>query len=130
MIVVDASALVDWLLQTPTRGPAVAEHMRVAQLVQTLDLAYIEVVSALRRKAARGELGVRRVQLALDDLAETPLRSYTAAPLTERIWSLRARLSAYDAAYIALAEALNAPLVTTDARLARSSGHRARTVEA
>ncbi len=130
MIVVDASALVDWLLQAPRRGSGVAERMRAGQSVQTLDLAYVEVVSALRRKVTRGDLGVRRARLALDDLADTPLHSYPAAPLAGRIWKLRATLSAYDAAYVALAEALDTPLVTTDTRLARSSGHRARIVEA
>jgi predicted nucleic acid-binding protein len=130
VIVVDASALVDWLLQTPARGPAVAERMRIGRFVQTLDLAYVEVVSALRRKATRGELDEQRSELALDDLADAPLRGYPAGPLARRIWNLRATLTAYDAAYVALAEALNAPLVTTDARLARSSGHRAQILEA
>jgi predicted nucleic acid-binding protein len=129
VIVVDASALVDWLLQTPAHGPAVAERIRAGQFVQTLDLAYLEVVSALQRKVTRGDLGVRRARLALVDLADTPLRSNPAAPLIERIWNLRAKLSAHDAAYVALAEALDTPLVTTDAGLARSSGHRARIVK-
>lgn len=130
MIVLDAAALVDWLLQTPRLGPAVAERMRAGRFVQTLDLAYVEIVSALRRKTSRGDLDEERAELALGDLAATPIRSHPAAPLAERIWHLRRTLSAYDAAYVALAEALDAPLVTTDARLARSAGHRARIVQA
>lgn len=130
MIVLDASALTDWLLGTPRRGQAVADEIRGARHLHTLDLADVEVVSALRRKAAHGELGERRAQQALGDLAATPMRRHRAAPLTLRIWELRASHSAYDAAYVALAESLSVPLLTTDQRLARSRGHTARIVEA
>lgn len=130
MIILDASALTDWLLGTVGRGPAVEEEMRRARLLHTLDLAYVEVVSALRRKAARRELSDRRAREALGDLVATPVRRHAAAPLAERIWELRASHSAYDAAYVALAEALSMPLVTTDQRLGRSRGHKARIVEA
>lgn len=130
MIVLDASALTDWLLQTPGKGPAVAEEMRTARFVHTLDLAYIEVVSALRRKLAHADLDVPRAEIALTDLAATPLRRHAAAPLVRRVFDLRDSHNAYDAAYVALAEVLDAPLVTTDGRLARSHGHTARIVEA
>jgi len=123
MIVLDASALTDWLLQTPARGPAVGERMRAARSLHTLDLASVEVLSALRRKLARRELDTARTRLALADLAQTRLRRHRATPLTDRIWALRASHGAYDAAYVALAEVLDAPLVTTDRRLARSHGH-------
>ena len=130
MIVLDASALVDWLLRTPSRGPEVARRMRSGRFLHTLDMADVEVVSALRRKARRGELDERRARSALEDLAATRLRRHDAAPLALRIWALRRTHSAYDAAYVALAEGLAAPLVTTDSRLARSRGHRAVVLDA
>jgi predicted nucleic acid-binding protein len=130
LIVLDASALVDRLLGTAGRGTAVTEEMRRARFLHTLDLAYVEIVSAMRRKAVRGELSNRRARQALADLAAAPIMRHPAAHLAERIWDLRASHSAYDAAYVALAEALAMPLLTTDHRLARSTGHRARIVEA
>jgi predicted nucleic acid-binding protein len=130
LIVLDASALADRLLGTAGRGTAVAEEMRKARFLHTLDFAYVEVVSAMRRKAARGDLSNRRARQALSDLAAAPIMRHPAAPLAERIWDLRASHSAYDAAYVALAEALSMPLLTTDHRLARSTGHGARIVEA
>lgn len=123
MIVLDASALADWLLQTPRKGSAVADQMRSARFLHTLDLAYVEVASALRRKVGRRELDARRAEEALVDLADTRVLRHPAAPLIGRIFALRDALNAYDAAYVALAEVLNAPLVTTDGRLARSHGH-------
>jgi predicted nucleic acid-binding protein len=130
MIVLDASALGDWLLQTPERGPAVAERVVAARFLHTLDLAYLEVLSLLRRKVAARELKPGRADIAIDDLEAIPVRSHRAAPLTRRAWALRGPLTPYDAAYVALAEALGAPLITTDRRLARSRGHRAMIVQA
>lgn len=123
MIVLDASALTDWLLGTPGRGEAIAEEMRRAGHIHTLDFASIEILSALRRKTSTGELSARRAVAAIDDLALTPLLRHAVAPLVRRIWDLRRTHSSYDAAYVALAEVLEAPLVTTDGRLARSRGH-------
>ena len=80
--------------------------------------------------AARGGLSTQRAKQALTDLAAAPVIRHPAASLTERIWELRKSHSAYDAAYVALAEALDMPLLTTDQRLARSTGHSARIVEA
>jgi predicted nucleic acid-binding protein len=130
LIVLDASALVDWLLQTPDRGPAVAELMRERRFLHTLDMADVEILSALRAKLRRKELRASRAEVALDDLAATPVRRHASGPLAGRIWALRDTHSAYDAAYVALAELLEAPLVTTDARLARTTGHRAQIVKA
>ena len=130
MIVVDASALVDWLLQTPGRGPSVAARLGAARLVYTLDAAFIEVLSALRRRVSRGELDAARALAGIQLLELAPFERVEAAPLARRIWSLRDSVSPYDAAYVALAEALEVPLVTTDRRLARSHGHRAVIVEA
>jgi predicted nucleic acid-binding protein len=130
VICLDASALVDWLLQTPGRGGAVAERMRAAGAVNTLDLAAVEVVSALRRKLRRNELTPMRAETALWDLAHTPLRWHPAAPLTRRVWELRETHTAFDAAYVALAEVLGMPLLTTDSRLARAHGHGASVIDA
>lgn len=130
MITIDASALVDWLLGTPRRGAAVADRMREAGIVHTLDFAQLEVLSALRGGIARRELTAERATLALDRLGSTPLSRHRATPFLTRAWALRATHTPYDAAYVALAEALDAPLVTTDSRLARSRGHRATIVEA
>lgn len=130
MIVVDASALVDWLLQTPERGPTIGARMGAARLVYTLDAAFIEVLSALRRRVSRGELDAARAFAGIELLELAPLERVESAPLARRVWSLRGSLTPYDAAYVALAEALEAPLLTSDRRLARSHGHRAVVVEA
>ena len=73
-----------------------------------------------------GELDDERGAQALDDLADLPIHRYPHDLLLPRIWELRANLTAYDAAYVALAEALGAPLLTRDARLAAAPGHEAR----
>jgi predicted nucleic acid-binding protein len=128
MIVIDGSALVEWLLDRD-RAPAVAEQLR-EQDVHALDFTHLEVISGLRRRLAAGEIDADRGWFAVDDLRETPLEYHPAAPFAWRAWELRDSHTPYDAAYIALAEGLDAPLVTTDARLARSTGHRAEIVEA
>lgn len=84
----------------------------------------IEVLSALRRYARRGSSTERNAGL-LEDLVTMKLTRYPHTKLLPRIWELRQNVTAYDAAYIALAETLAAPLITTDAKLARTSGIRA-----
>lgn len=81
----------------------------------------IEVVSALRRHTIRGSSSERNAQL-IEDLTTMRLIRYPHAPLLQRIWELRDNITAYDAAYVALAETLVAPLVTLDARLSRAPG--------
>lgn len=123
MIVVDASAIVHLLLTTHAdlvferivRGEAVAPYV--------IDL---EVVHALRRRDLRGLISDERALEAIADFATLPIRRYPHEPFLRRMWHLRQNVTAYDAAYVALAESLDAPLVTRDARLARSSGHAAR----
>ncbi len=85
----------------------------------------LEVASALRRFVATGTVSVDRARQALDAFLWLAITRHAPRLLVERIWALRASFSAYDASYVALAEALDAPLVTTDARLARAGGHRA-----
>lgn len=125
MIVLDASALLEILLRTA------AGHRAESRLAQDGDgcaphLIDVEVVQALRRLAAARQIGETRAREAVEDFADMPLQRYAHEPLVERMWSLRQNLTAYDAAYVALAEALGAPLLTTDRRLASAPGHRAR----
>jgi len=86
----------------------------------------VEVAQVLRRYAAAGELSPERGSEALADLADFPLHRYSHDVFLSRIWELRQNVTAYDAAYLALAEALAAPLVTCDARLASAPRHAAR----
>lgn len=85
----------------------------------------IEVAQVVRRYAAAGELDAERGRVALVDLADFPLRRYPHDFLLPRVWALRGNLTAYDAVYVALAEVLEAPLLTRDQRLATAPGHRA-----
>jgi predicted nucleic acid-binding protein len=85
-----------------------------------------EVASALRGLAIGGGLTGLRGSVALGDFRRLRIRRYPATRLLERIWELRHGLTAYDATYVALAEALDLPLLTTDERLGRTSGHRAK----
>jgi predicted nucleic acid-binding protein len=85
----------------------------------------VEVAQVVRRYAAAGELDAERGREALTDLADFPLLRYPHDLLLPRIWELRHNMTAYDAAYVALAEALGAPLLTLDRRLAAASGHHA-----
>ncbi len=91
----------------------------------TLDFAWVEVASVVRRKYLARELTVARAEQALHDLDQTPLVRHQVTPLITRVWELRDSLTAYDAAYVALAEALQSPLITTDCGLARAHGHTA-----
>ncbi len=125
MTVVDASALLEILLQTP----AAAQVSRVLQPNEILcapHLIDLEITQTLRRFAAGDEILPQRALEALEDLADFPLERYPHLLLLGRIWDLRANLTAYDAAYVALAEALDARLVTCDKALAHAPGHHAR----
>lgn len=126
MIVVDASAVLELLLGTAIAPRVTARLLDQAESLHAPHLLDIEVAQVLRRFAAAGELTATRGREALDDLDALPITRYPHDILLPRIWELRANLTAYDAAYVALAEALDAPLLTTDARLARAPGHRAR----
>ena len=122
MIVVDASAMLEVLLNTPA-GARVDDRLSAAGAPHLLDL---EVAQVLRRYAASGEIDPQRGAQALEDLADLPLARYPHDVCLSRIWELRDNLTAYDAAYVALAEVLEAPLVTRDAALASPRIHRAR----
>ena len=126
MIVLDASAAVAVLLNLGTGAPRIRERMDLAgDGLHAPHLFEIEVVSVLRRYALNGKLAPARANLALNRLSTMRIYRYPHTALLTRIWELRDNVSAYDAAYIALAETLESTLVTRDARLAHVPGIRA-----
>ncbi|MGH8892083.1 MAG: type II toxin-antitoxin system VapC family toxin [Actinomycetes bacterium] len=126
MIVLDASATVDLLLASQ-RGRHVIARLRGADgSLQAPHLLSVEVAHALRRLVAERTIGVARGELALRTLGHLRIHRWAHEPLLGRMWQLRHSVSSYDACYVALAEALDATLLTADGRLARSSGHQAR----
>jgi len=125
--VVDASALLEYLLGTDL-GLRVGDRLEGERSLDAPDLIDVEVCSGLRGLERERAVAAPRVLDALDDLLEAPLVHYPVRALLPRIWELRAELSAYDAAYVALAEDLRSDLITSDGRLARSRGHRASVV--
>jgi predicted nucleic acid-binding protein len=125
MIVVDASAVLEVLLNTSAATRVAARLFAAGETLHAPHLLDLEVVQVLRRYAATGALPEARGIEALEDLADLPIERYPDTVFIERIWTLRHNLTAYDAAYVALAEALAAPLVTRDDALARAR-HRAR----
>jgi len=90
------------------------------------DLLRVEVLSVIRRQVSRKQLGLQRAGEAVADLLDLPVTVFPTAPLLRRVWELRGNVSAYDACYLALAEALDATLLTADARLAAAPGMRCR----
>lgn len=120
-LVLDASAACDLLFAG--RGfEAVADALREHDYdVHAPHLLDLEVISVLRKKLASREMTEGRAVEALEDLAALPIERYPHQPLAERIWQLRSNLTPYDAAYVALAELLDAELLTSDARLARAA---------
>jgi predicted nucleic acid-binding protein len=125
VIVVDASALLEALLRTSAAKIVEDRLFAPRQTLHAPHLLDVEVAQVIRRYAANGEIGAERGRVALADLADFPLRRYPHDFLLPRIWALRNNLTAYDAAYVALAEALEAPLLTRDRRLTMAAGHHA-----
>jgi len=125
MIVLDASAAVDWLLQTPA-GQLIEQRIYARnETLHTVHLLDVEFVQVLRRLVREGKLTSTRAEEAIEDLAALRIARYAPMLLLKRIWRLRQNLSAYDAAYVALAEELRAPLITRDQKLAAAPGHAA-----
>jgi len=125
VIVVDASAILEILLNTRAAGRVANRLFAAGETLHAPHVLDLEVAQVLRRYAAAGSLTATRGSEALADFADLPLDRYAHHLFLDRIWELRHNLTAYDAAYVALAEALSAPLVTRDAALARAA-HRAR----
>jgi predicted nucleic acid-binding protein len=126
VIVIDASALLELLLGTAL-GRGVASRVADPRVgLHTPHLADLEVAQALRRYVYDRQLEPDAAGAALRELRALDLERHPHEPLLDRVWALRDNVTAYDAAYVALAEALAAPLLTCDARLARAPGTRAR----
>lgn len=126
MIVVDASALLEVLLRTPAARKVESWLFDSRETLHAPHLLDVEVAQVIRRYAAKGEIDTERGRAALADLADFPLRRYPHDFLLPRVWELRNNLTAFDAVYVALAEALDVALLTRDQRLATASGHHAR----
>lgn len=127
MIVADASAVVEFLLGTPA-GDRARARMAEAGTVHTPALVDVEVAQAVQRLAREGTIGASHGKALIEILQEMPIDRRQVDPLLPRIWSLRDNLTAYDAAYVALAEALGCALLTFDERIAGAPGLRAEIV--
>ena len=122
-IVVDASAVVAALVDSGPDGSWARAGFRNEDLAAPPHV-YVEVSNVLRRAVLAGRLGADVGALAHRDLVELPLLTFPFEPLAGRVWELHAAVTAYDAAYVALAEVLDAPLWTLDRRLAAAPGPR------
>jgi predicted nucleic acid-binding protein len=125
MMVVDASVVVEVLLLTRDGLTIGARLFESESSLYAPELLDVEVAQIVRRYSRLGDVDARRGAEMIQDLAAFPVERYTHRPLLDRIWELRANLTAYDASYVALAEALDAPLLTRDTGLAKAP-HRAR----
>ncbi len=121
MIVVDTSAVLAALVGRPSNDALVtrlgAEELHAPHLID------VEILHALRRLVRTGDLPEARAEDARADFSDLAIIRYPHQPLSDRMWELRHSLTAYDAAFVALGEALGVPLVTCDHRLASTSGH-------
>lgn len=126
MIVLDASAVVEWLLRLPLAGRVEERLSRLDTSFHAPHLIDVEVAQVVGRLATTRAVSAERGRQALEDLADLELVRHPHDVLLPTIWRIRANLTAYDGAYVALAEALDAPLLTLDARLAAAPGHAAR----
>ncbi len=125
MIVADASVTVTLLLAQPG-FERIAKWFSQKGPIHVPEILYLEVVHVLRRRLRKGELDRELATQALENLLLLPTVRHSHHPFLPRIWMLRDNLTAYDAAYVALAEALKAPLLTCDRKLAAAPGHNAR----
>lgn len=128
MAVIDASAVVEVLLRTAIGMAALDLLVAESDGMHVPHLLDVEVAHALRRLVLARELSTQDAELAVEVLPQLRLDRHAHLLLLPRVWQLRNSLSAYDAVYVALAEALNTPLITCDAKLSRSHGHRAEIV--
>lgn len=124
MIVIDASVLANALADDGDDGEAARQHIRRAGDLVAPDLIDTETVSVLRKRWLTHDLSAPRFRSAVDDLGTLPLVRYPALPLMRRAYELRATITPYDAAYVALAEILECALVTADTRLTKAAGTR------
>lgn len=123
MIVLDASALIEWLLQSPAGAKIDKRILSPRESLHAPHLLDVEVAQVLRRFVREKVITEQRGHEALEDLGDLRLNRYPHDFLIPRVWELRATLTAYDAVYVALAELLDAPLLTCDGKTASASGH-------
>ncbi len=123
MLVVDASAVAPAIADGGPSGATCRSRIK-GQAIAAPDLLGVEVTSVLRRQLANGLLTLEQATNALDDLLSLPLLVFPTAPLLRRGWELRDNVTVYDSCYVALAEALDCPLLTADKRLANAPGTR------
>ena len=121
MLVVDASVLAVALADDGPDGDAARARLR-GETLAAPELVDLEVASVLRRQNRAGMLDDRRAELAIIDLGALPMVRASHLALLRRCWELRENVTTYDAAYVALAEALDATLLTGDRRLAHAAG--------
>lgn len=124
MIVADASIVISALLSTAGAGALARERLRQDPDLHVPHLLDVEVTAALRRRVRLGQTDAGVAANILDDLADLAAMRWDHAPLLRRAWELRENVTAYDAVYLVLAELLDAPLITSDTRLARAPGLR------
>lgn len=125
MIVVDASAVLEFLLQTPLGTRVEARLFRDGDELHAPHLIDVEVTQALRRLVRSREVSPGRAAEAIADLVDLDLHRHAHFDLLTRAWQLRDNITAYDAVYVALGEALGAAIVTCDAPLGKAPAHRA-----
>jgi predicted nucleic acid-binding protein len=123
VIVVDASVIAPALADDGEDGVRARSRLR-GERIAAPELLDLEVISTIRKAHRAGHLDDRRADMAIADLNDFDLERVSHRPLLLRIWELRANVTAYEAAYVALAEALGTPLLTSDIRLSRSPGFR------
>jgi len=126
LIVIDASAVIELVLRTALGEKAELRALAPQERLHAPHLLDLEVAQVLRRLTQLREITAARAQEALDDYTGLLVERTAHRALLRRVWQLRDSMTAYDGAYIALAEALDAPLLTCDGKLARAHGHRAK----
>jgi len=125
VIVLDASAAIDWLLQTPVGRRIENRIYARGESLHAPHLIDLEIAQVLRRLVREGSISESRAGAAIDDLLALRITRYPHSVLLPGIWRCRKNLSAYDAVYVALAEEIGAPLLTRDRRLASAPSHAA-----
>ncbi|MFM7251619.1 MAG: type II toxin-antitoxin system VapC family toxin [Ilumatobacteraceae bacterium] len=126
MIVLDASVLANLVGDDGHAGQLARSRVAQSTRLAAPDLVDVETVAVLRRRWRAGDLTARRFRAAIDDLLALPIGRFPTGALMIRAYDLRANVTPYDAAYVALAETLDCSLVTADARLSRAPGLRCR----
>ena len=126
MIVVAASAVLEFLLRTSLGARVEARLFGEDDELHAPHLLDVEIAQGLRRLVRTGEVSSGRAEEAIADLTDLDLHRHVHLDFLDRAWKLRDNISAYDAIYVALAEAIAAPIVTCDGPLAKAPGHRAR----